>query len=35
VLLAGITGIMIAQLLAGEATLEEVHALRPERFWSW
>ena len=35
VLLAGITGIMIAQLLAGEATLEEVYALRPERFWSW
>lgn len=35
VLLAGITGIMIAQLLAGEATLEEVQALRPERFWSW
>ena len=35
VLLAGITGIMIAQLMAGEATLEEVHALRPERFWSW
>ena len=35
VLLAGITGTIIAQLLAGEATLEEVHVMRPERLWSW
>lgn len=35
VLLAGITGTIIAQLLAGEATLEEVYVMRPERFWSW
>lgn len=35
VLLAGITATMIAQLLEGEATLEEIHALRPERFWNW
>ena len=34
VLLAGVTGTVIAQLLAGEATLEEVYVLRPERFWS-
>lgn len=35
VLLAGITGTVIAQLLAGEATLEEVYVMRPERFWGW
>ena len=35
ILLAGITGTIIAQLLAGEATLDEVYVLRPERFWSW
>lgn len=35
VLLAGITGIIVTHLLAGEATFEEVGALRPERFWSW
>ena len=35
VLLAGITATMIAQLMEGEATLEGIHVLRPERFWSW
>ena len=36
VLLAGITGVFVAQLLAGEAAMEEVvERLRPERFWSW
>jgi len=35
ILLAGITGTIIAQLLAGEATLDEVYVMRPERFWSW
>jgi glycine oxidase len=35
VLLAGITGTMIAQLMSKEATLEEGDVLRPERFWSW
>jgi hypothetical protein len=35
VLLAGITGIVLAQMMAGEATLESVAAFRPERFWDW
>ena len=35
VLLAGITGVIITHLMAGEATFEEVGALKPERFWSW
>jgi glycine oxidase len=35
VLLAGITGVVLAQMMAGEATLESVHAFRPERFWNW
>lgn len=35
VLLAGITGVILAQLMSGEATLESVSAFRPERFWSW
>lgn len=34
VLLAGITGRIIQDLMAGEPTFEEAHALRPERFWS-
>ena len=35
VLLAGVTGRMISDLLTGETTFEETTALRPERFWSW
>lgn len=35
VLLAGITGQIIRDLLSGEATFEEAYVLRPERFWSW
>jgi glycine oxidase len=35
VLLAGITGIVLVQLMANEATLESVAAFRPERFWDW
>lgn len=35
ILLAGVTGRMIADQLAGEATFEEAALLRPERFWSW
>jgi glycine oxidase len=35
VLLAGITGVVLAQMMAGEATLESVAAFRPERFWDW
>lgn len=35
VLLAGITGVMLAQLMAGEATFESAHAFRPDRFWNW
>ncbi|MEK7381073.1 MAG: FAD-dependent oxidoreductase, partial [Gemmatimonadota bacterium] len=34
VLLAGVTGVMIQQLLAGEATLDAATEFRPERFWS-
>lgn len=33
VLLAGITAVMLLQLLAGEATLEPATPFRPERFW--
>lgn len=35
VLLAGVTGVMIQQMMAGEATLEAGGAFRPERFWSY
>jgi len=35
ILLAGITGAIINHLLSGEATVEEIDALRPERFWNW
>ena len=35
VLLAGITGIVLAQMMANEATLESVASFRPERFWDW
>ncbi len=35
VLLAAITGSMIARLLAGEEGIEHLEALRPERFWNW
>lgn len=35
VLLAGITGVILAQMMAGEATAESARAFRPERFWNW
>ncbi len=35
ILLAGITGTIITHMLSGETTVEEIEALRPERFWSW
>ena len=35
ILLAGITGTIINHLLSGETTVEEIDALRPERFWNW
>jgi glycine oxidase len=35
VLLAGVTGRLICDLLTGEPTVEEAALLRPERFWSW
>ena len=35
VLLAGITGLIIAQLMNGENEVERIAALRPERFWEW
>lgn len=34
-LLAGISAVVLTQLLSGEAAFEEVDTLRPERFWSW
>jgi glycine oxidase len=35
VLLAGVTGVILAQMMAGEATMESIAAFRPERFWNW
>lgn len=35
VLLAGITAVVLQQMMAGEATLNGIHAFRPERFWDW
>ncbi len=36
ILLAGITGLLMAQLIAGEPTLvEDLSALDPARFWRW
>ena len=35
VLLAGVTGVVLAQMMAGEATMESIQAFRPERFWNW
>lgn len=35
ILLAGITGELIAQAIAGEETPEVLQPLRPDRFWSW
>jgi glycine oxidase len=35
VLLAGVTGVMLARLLAGENEIEFLNPLRPERFWDW
>ena len=35
ILLAGITGVIVQQLLAGEPTVEDIDAYAPGRFWSW
>ena len=35
ILLAGITGVIVRQLLAGEPTVEDIDAYAPARFWSW
>jgi glycine oxidase len=35
ILLAGITGVIVQQLLAGEPTVEDIDAYAPARFWSW
>ena len=35
ILLAAVTGLMIARLLAGETEIEHLQPLRPERFWEW
>jgi len=35
ILLAGVTAVMLARLLAGEKDIEHLSPLRPERFWNW
>ena len=35
ILLAGITGVVLRQLLDGEPTVEDIDAFSPSRFWSW
>lgn len=35
ILLASVTGAMVARLLSGEKDIEHLAPLRPERFWSW
>jgi glycine oxidase len=35
ILLAGITGVIVRQLLSGEPTVEDIDAYSPARFWSW
>jgi len=34
ILLAGITGVILERLMAGEVLVEEAYPVRPERFWS-
>jgi glycine oxidase len=35
ILMAGITGVLVRQLLDRTATREELSLLRPDRFWTW
>jgi glycine oxidase len=35
ILLAGLTGLLIKQLVAGEPTAEDLAAFSPARFWKW
>jgi len=35
ILLAGITGDLVARGVSGEAVRDDLHAFRPERFWDW
>ena len=36
ILLSVVTGRIIAQMVTGETPMvEDLHAVRPERFWSW
>jgi glycine oxidase len=35
VLLASVTAMLLARLLGGEKDLDELRAVRPERFWEW
>lgn len=35
ILLAGLTGLLIRQVIAGESPAEDLGAFAPERFWSW
>ena len=35
ILLAGITGVILRQLITGEPTVEDIEAFAPSRFWAW
>jgi glycine oxidase len=35
ILLAGLTGLLVKQLIAGEPTAEDLAAFLPTRFWAW
>ncbi|MEO7986628.1 MAG: FAD-dependent oxidoreductase, partial [Gemmatimonadales bacterium] len=35
ILLAGITGVIVRRLLAGESPEEDLEAFAPTRFWTW
>jgi glycine oxidase len=35
VLLAGVTAVVLLQMMKQEATLDSIAAFRPERFWNW
>jgi glycine oxidase len=35
ILLAGITGLIVRQLVTGEPTVDDIDAFAPTRFWSW
>jgi glycine/D-amino acid oxidase-like deaminating enzyme len=35
ILLAGITGLLVKQLIADEPTAEDLTSFSPTRFWAW